>query len=142
MSDAVEIRLTRLHPLRARVLAILDEREATVKGIADELGERNATVSYHTKKLRETGLIDLVRTEPRRGALERYYRSRARNAPTLNLELALKKTAWNDVDDAIATFKADIADIAKRHPGTGTRPGVVLAVAILPARPRRRTTAP
>jgi hypothetical protein len=31
-------------------------------------------VSHHTRVLRDLGCIELVRTEPRRGAVEHYYR--------------------------------------------------------------------
>jgi len=41
-------------------------------------GERLGNVSYHVRILRELGLVELVRTEPRRGALEHFYRATAR----------------------------------------------------------------
>src|SRR4051794_36963666 len=55
------------HPLRHRILAILNERIASPKEIADELGERLPNVSYHVKTLDELGAIELVDTQPRRG---------------------------------------------------------------------------
>lgn len=63
------------HPLRHRILAILNERVASPKEIADELGERLTNVSYHVKTLDELGAIELVRTTPRRGAVEHHYRA-------------------------------------------------------------------
>jgi hypothetical protein len=33
-------------------------------------------VSYHTRYLLDLGLIDLIETQPRRGAVEHYYRAR------------------------------------------------------------------
>jgi DNA-binding transcriptional ArsR family regulator len=63
------------HPLRHRILAILNERVASPKELADELDERLPNVSYHVKTLDELGAIELVRTEPRRGAVEHYYRA-------------------------------------------------------------------
>jgi DNA-binding transcriptional ArsR family regulator len=66
------------HPLRHRILAILNERVASPKEIADELGERLPNVSYHVKTLDELGAIELVRTTPRRGAVEHHYRATIR----------------------------------------------------------------
>jgi DNA-binding transcriptional ArsR family regulator len=42
--------------------------------MAGEFGVPLGTVSYHTRLLRDLGWIELVRTEPRRGALEHFYR--------------------------------------------------------------------
>jgi DNA-binding transcriptional ArsR family regulator len=63
------------HPLRAHVLSILNERVASPNQIAGELEEPLGNVSYHVKTLAEMGCIELVRTEPRRGAIEHYYRA-------------------------------------------------------------------
>lgn len=63
------------HPLRAHVLSILNERVASPNQIANELGEPLGNVSYHVKTLAEMGCIELVNTEPRRGAIEHFYRA-------------------------------------------------------------------
>lgn len=63
------------HPLRAHVLSILNERVASPNQIAGELEESLGNVSYHVKTLAEMGCIELVRTEPRRGAIEHFYRA-------------------------------------------------------------------
>ncbi len=63
------------HPLRAHVLAILNERVASPNQIANEIEEPLGNVSYHVKTLAEMGCIELVRTEPRRGAIEHFYRA-------------------------------------------------------------------
>jgi DNA-binding transcriptional ArsR family regulator len=76
-SSSVDTRVVKAiaHPLRHRILAILNERVASPKEIADELDERLPNVSYHVKTLDELGAIELVRTAPRRGAVEHYYRA-------------------------------------------------------------------
>jgi DNA-binding transcriptional ArsR family regulator len=66
------------HPLRHRLLVLLNERVASPNELARELGEPLGTVSYHVLRLRDAGAIELVRTEPRRGAVEHYYRAIAR----------------------------------------------------------------
>jgi DNA-binding transcriptional ArsR family regulator len=66
------------HPLRHRLLVLLNERVASPSELAGELDEPIGRVSYHVRCLVDVGAIELVRTEPRRGAVEHYYRARAR----------------------------------------------------------------
>src|SRR3954453_14016112 len=54
------------HPLRHRLLAILNERTASPKELAQEVGMPIPNVSYHVEKLRDAGAIELVSEEPRR----------------------------------------------------------------------------
>lgn len=63
------------HDLRVRILEILNERVASPNELANELGESLSLVSYHVKVLREYDCIELVKTIPRRGATEHYYRA-------------------------------------------------------------------
>jgi len=66
------------HELRAEILAILNERMASPNELAKELGEGLSQVSYHVKVLRDYKVITLVKTVPRRGAVEHYYRATSR----------------------------------------------------------------
>jgi DNA-binding transcriptional ArsR family regulator len=61
------------HPLRHRLLGLLDDRVASPNELARELGVPLGRVSYHIRLLHDLGAIELVRTEPRRGALEHFY---------------------------------------------------------------------
>jgi DNA-binding transcriptional ArsR family regulator len=70
------------HPLRARILQRLGERVASPGDLALELGAPLGVVSYHVRMLRDYDCVELVRTEPRRGALQHFYRATAR--PTLD----------------------------------------------------------
>ena len=63
------------HPLRARMLSILLEREASPKELADEFEIPLANVAYHIQVLRKLKLIKLVKKTPRRGAVEHHYRA-------------------------------------------------------------------
>src|SRR3954453_1865341 len=63
------------HPLRHRLLGMLDGRTASPNQLARELGLPLGRVSYHIRLLSDLGAIELVRTEPRRGALEHFYRA-------------------------------------------------------------------
>ena len=63
------------HPLRHRLLGMLDGRVASPNQLARELGLPLGRVSYHIRLLNDLGAIELVSTEPRRGALEHFYRA-------------------------------------------------------------------
>lgn len=62
------------HPTRTRTLSILNEKVASPKELAEEIGDGLSQVSYHVKVLLDCGYIELVKTKPRRGATEHYYR--------------------------------------------------------------------
>jgi DNA-binding transcriptional ArsR family regulator len=66
------------HPLRARILQRLGERESSPGELATELDAPLGVISYHVRMLREYECVELVRTEPRRGALQHFYRAIAR----------------------------------------------------------------
>jgi DNA-binding transcriptional ArsR family regulator len=63
------------HPLRTRMLSILQEREASPKELSAEFGIPLANVAYHIQVLRKLKLIKLVKKTPRRGAVEHHYRA-------------------------------------------------------------------
>ena len=84
------------HPLRVRALAILTEREASPSELAEELGEPLGNVSYHVRLLHELELIELVKTTPRRGAIEHHYRARSDRHLRV-LELALDDAGWEQL---------------------------------------------
>jgi DNA-binding transcriptional ArsR family regulator len=66
------------HPLRERILAMLDERKASPNQLAGWLGATLGTVAYHVRTLEQLGLIELVDETRVRGAVEHHYRARAR----------------------------------------------------------------
>src|SRR5947208_8624753 len=61
------------HPLRARILGILEERRASPRELSEELGAPLGNVSYHVQALLNLKLIKLVKKTPRRGAIEHHY---------------------------------------------------------------------
>jgi DNA-binding transcriptional ArsR family regulator len=61
------------HPLRAKMLYALQEREASPKELAVYFGVPLANVAYHIQVLRKLKLIRLVRKTRRRGAIEHHY---------------------------------------------------------------------
>ena len=72
------------HPLRVRILAMLDERKASPNELAGWLGASLGTVAYHVRTLLQLGLIELVGETRVRGAIEHHYRAKPR--PSLDVE--------------------------------------------------------
>jgi DNA-binding transcriptional ArsR family regulator len=66
------------HPLRVQILTIFNERMASPNELSKELEEGLSQVSYHVKVLKDFDCIEMVKTEPRRGAVEHYYKATAR----------------------------------------------------------------
>ncbi len=104
---------------RVEIFAILCERIASPKEISEQLDKGLSQVSYHVLVLRQCRLIKLVKTEPRRGAVEHYYRA---VAPTLvppgawdHLPPAVRKTVSMSIlqefaEDASASIEAGVFD--------------------------------
>jgi DNA-binding transcriptional ArsR family regulator len=63
------------HPLRVRILTSLHKGISSPNQLSQELGEPLGNVSYHVKTLLEYNCVELVKTEPRRGAVEHFYRA-------------------------------------------------------------------
>src|ERR687895_190138 len=113
--DLVDPRIAKAlsHPMRARILVILNERVASPNEIAEMIKERLPNVSYHVRALQDLGCIELVDTAQRRGAIEHYYRAVVRpffsdrdwkRLPRSGRQ-AISGTAleviWEDVADAV-----------------------------------------
>lgn len=80
-SDITDPRLIKAlaHPLRVRILSILETREmASPNELADELSVSLGVMSYHVRRLHALGFLELVKRTPRRGAIEHHYRAKAR----------------------------------------------------------------
>lgn len=66
------------HRIRIDALAILNEGTASPNEIAKTIGEGVSKVGHHVKELFDSGCIEFVGTEQRRGATEHFYRAIAR----------------------------------------------------------------
>jgi DNA-binding transcriptional ArsR family regulator len=103
------------HPLRVRVLAILEERTASPVQLAQWLDASLGVVSYHVRTLHRLGLIELMGETPRRGAVEHHYRAKQRpevsttsweQAPPIAKQALLGATLQQIHDYAIASAAA------------------------------------
>src|SRR3712207_1258777 len=81
------------HPLRIHILGLLDDRIASPSEIANELNAPLTHVSYHVRQLAGLGLIRLVRTTPRRGAVEHHY--------TANIRPKVTDDAWGQIPEVV-----------------------------------------
>ena len=123
-ASAVDSRLAKAlaHPLRVQLLAGLNEGVASPNELAKRLGEPLTNVSYHVRMLHDLGCIELVETEPRRGALEHYYRAIVRpffgerdwkklpkNARG-SISDAVLQLVWEDASEAIKSGQFDERD--------------------------------
>jgi DNA-binding transcriptional ArsR family regulator len=72
------------HPLRVRILAMLEERQASPNQLAGWLDASLGTVAYHVRTLLQLGLIELVDETRVRGAVQHHYRAKAR--PNMTVE--------------------------------------------------------
>jgi DNA-binding transcriptional ArsR family regulator len=108
------------HELRAEILAILNERVASPNELAKELNEGLSQVSYHVKVLKDYEVIRLVKTEPRRGAVEHYYRATSRAFLTdrdwhelpETVRLGMSADLFQMiVDDVVASLESETFDV-------------------------------
>jgi DNA-binding transcriptional ArsR family regulator len=102
-ASAVDSRLAKAlaHPLRVQLLAQLNQEVASPNVLAKKLGEPLTNVSYHVRMLHDLGCIELVDTEPRRGALEHYYRAVVRPFFSDRDWKRLPQNARNSISDAV-----------------------------------------
>lgn len=83
------------HPLRTEIIAILGDRCASPREMADMLGEELSNVSYHTKELLKLECIEVVDREQVRGALKTRYRA--------TTKMLLDTPDWERLDKTVRT---------------------------------------
>ncbi|MBB5852596.1 ArsR/SmtB family transcription factor [Amycolatopsis umgeniensis] len=62
------------HPVRLRILSLLTGVAMSAAEAARELGETQANISYHLRRLHEAGLLDVAEEVRIRGGLAKRYR--------------------------------------------------------------------
>jgi DNA-binding transcriptional ArsR family regulator len=97
------------HPLRVEILAILNDRMASPNELSKELEEGLSQVSYHIKVLRDFDMIEMVKTEPRRGAVEHYYRASSKVfIPAWLMKMIPKSAQQQMFGDVLADIEQDV----------------------------------
>jgi DNA-binding transcriptional ArsR family regulator len=117
------------HPLRIDILRVLQDRVASPSEIAEEVVAPLGNVSYHVRFLARVGLLELVETRPRRGALEHYYRARGR--------VRITDKAWAQVPQIVknAMVAATLGQVVRYVEAAATIGGFERADAAVSRRP-------
>jgi hypothetical protein len=124
------------HVLRQHILLATLQREMSPNGLSKVLGEGLSQVSYHVKVLREDcdGLIEQTRTEPRRGAVEHYYRASAKTLLPASAWRRVKKGLRAVVGAGLASdLFNDLADALKAGKLQGAHDHIVRTPLVLDA---------
>lgn len=93
--ELIDIRLMKAlsHKDRVQILSILSEREASPNELTELVNLGLSKVSYHVTVLKDFDLIEMVKTEPRRGAVEHFYRAKQR--------VILPDSLWENIPKAM-----------------------------------------
>jgi DNA-binding transcriptional ArsR family regulator len=132
------------HVLRQHILLAAVQGEVSPSELSKALNEGLSQVSYHVKVLREDcdGIIEETRTEPRRGAVEHYYRATAKTL--------LPARAWRQVKKGMRAVVGagqasdlfnDLADALKAGKLQGTHDHITRTPLALDAEGRRNVKA-
>ena len=81
------------HPVRVKILSLLEQGDATPKYMAQQLELRLENLSYHVRALAKSGFIELTGTRQVRGAVEHRYR--------LKVRPRISKGAWGDMPEIV-----------------------------------------
>lgn len=98
------------HPLRRRIWDAIAEHPISPSELADELREPVNDVAYHTRKLRDLGVIEPAGTRPVRGATQHFYRAVRR--PHLSNEEVGDMAPDDRAADATHVLQLEFADSA------------------------------
>jgi DNA-binding transcriptional ArsR family regulator len=104
------------HPLRAKMLYVLQEQQASPKELAGHFGVPLSNVAYHVQVLRKLKLIRLVKKTPRRGAVEHHYR--ADHAANID-DAAWAQTPGLIKERMVGALLEDIGGYATKAAATG-----------------------
>ena len=124
-------------PFKLKLLEQFAVKPATTKQVADGMGEKAPRLYRHVDALVDEGLLELVEEKPKRGTIERYYRT---VADRFEVDPDLFSTSAGDGNEAIDMMRAlfrdtesDLVRFFDRHrdaqPHADDRP-LVMRVAI------------
>jgi DNA-binding transcriptional ArsR family regulator len=143
------------HPVRVEILEALQGRIASPTELSQEIDESLGVIAYHAKTLVKCGCLELVHSEPRRGAVEHFFglvvRSWGRapeRAPFLTTDPGISSAAfevdeigWNEIRQIVdrasrLVAEAQARSVARLAGAEGT--SIVVGFAAFEARNRRR----
>jgi DNA-binding transcriptional ArsR family regulator len=107
------------HPLRVHILDTISEGTASPSDLAREVGVDVNYVAYHFKELEKLGYVELADTQQRRGAVEHYYRAKAKvfleDPEWERVPLQLKRGFTADLLQMIATDLREALETGSFH---------------------------
>lgn len=94
------------HPMRMKILKKYYgfEKPATVKQVADHMGEVPANIHYHVKKLIEIDVLTLDHTEVINGIVAKFYKPTAHTIKIEDDDQALDKNRISEYDVLVSNF--------------------------------------
>lgn len=98
--------------LRLRIVKTLVPQPRTAKQVADMLGLPPTRLYHHFEALESAGLIRLVRQQPKRGTIQRFYRAVARNfraAPDCLADASQTDAARQALLQLVSTIHSELA---------------------------------
>ena len=105
------------HPIRVRILGILEGRSATPRELAAEIGLPLENVSYHVRTLAKFGLIELKRRQIAKGTVEHHYSTKQRPRINAKTWAQLPPIVQEAMMGAILQQLIELASQALAHDG-------------------------
>jgi DNA-binding transcriptional ArsR family regulator len=142
------------HPLRVRILGVLNEKVASPNLLSQELDQSLNLVAYHVRVLEKYRCIELVDTKQRRGATEHFYRASSsqllsdsewarfealEDRHLSRTQMLVDERGWGEVTElldetrkGLARIEADALKRVRRDKEPGTRVKVEILHSKLP----------
>jgi len=90
-------------PFKLKLLERFAGKPVTTKQVADRMGEKAPRLYRHVDALVDEGLLTLVEEKPKRGTIERYYRT---VADRFEVDPGLFTSASDEGDDALGMIRS------------------------------------
>ena len=106
-------------PFKLKLLERFAGAPATTKQVADRMGEKAPRLYRHVEALAEEGLLELVEERPKRGTVERYYRTVAErfevDPDLFNAAPGDEDGAFDMVRSLLRETERDLLRVLDRH---------------------------
>ena len=120
-------------PFKLKLLERFAGEPVTTKQVADRMGEKAPRLYRHVDALVEEGLLELVEEKPKRGTIERYYRTIADRFEVDPDLFSTSGDAGNEAFDMVRSIlrdtESDLVRFYERYAETGEEPDELPVVA-------------
>lgn len=94
-------------PFKLKLMERFSGKPVTTKQVADQMGEKAPRLYRHVDALFDAGLLELVEEKPKRGTVERYYRT---IASRFEVDPGLFATSSSNQDEGLAMMRSLLRD--------------------------------